>query len=44
MCTQVLAATPLKLNTAYHAGVQDSFTTNVSVLILRLEVANLNII
>ena len=43
MCTHVLATISLKLNTAYHAGVQDSFTTDVNVLVLWLEAANLNI-
>ena len=43
MCTHILAAIPLKLNTAYHAGNQDSFAVDVGVLVLRLEAANLNL-
>ena len=43
MCTHVLVAVSLQLNTVYHAGVQDSFVMDVSVLVLRLEAANLNI-
>jgi hypothetical protein len=40
MCTHILASIPLKLNTAYHSGNQDSFAIDVSVLVLRLEAAN----
>ena len=43
MCTHVLAAIPLTLNKAYHAGVQDSSAVDVNVLVLWLEAANLNI-
>lgn len=43
MCTHILVGIPLKLNTAYHSDNQDSFATNVGVLILWLEAANLNI-
>jgi hypothetical protein len=41
MC--VLAAVPPKLNTAYHARVQDSLATDLSVSILWLKAINLNI-
>jgi hypothetical protein len=43
ICTHVLAIISLKLNMAYHARCQDSFVTDVNVLILWLEAANLNI-
>ena len=43
MCMHVLVAIPLKLNTAYHARVEDSFAMDVNVLVLLLEAANLNI-
>ena len=41
MCTHVLAAIPLKLTMVYHAGVQDNFEIDMSVLILWLEAVNL---
>ena len=43
MYMHVLGAIPLKLNTVYRAGNQDSFRTDVYGLILRLEAASLNI-
>ena len=42
MCTHVIVTIPLKLNTAYHARVQDSFAMDVNALVLWLEAANLN--
>ena len=41
--THVRDSIPLKLNIVYHIGVQDSFATNVSVLIPQLETVNLNV-
>ena len=41
MCTPLLTAIPLKLNTTYPTGVQDIFATD-NVLVLWLDVVNLN--
>ena len=43
MCTHILVAISSKLNTAYYVRSRNSLATNVNLLILRLEVAILNI-
>ena len=43
MCAYILVAISSKLNTAYYVRSRNSLATNVNLLILRLEVAILNI-